>query len=61
MPENPECPGECDPCEPTCLYLLRRTEGRCERCGNWPNLCGHDLPFKERMKSVAIDRSSLRA
>ena len=38
----------------------RADEGRCERCGNWPEICGHDLPLTERMKSVSIDRSSLR-
>lgn len=38
----------------------RAQEGRCIRCGNWPQVCGHDLPLAERMKSIAIDRTSLR-
>lgn len=38
------------------LTEQRRQEGRCLRCGNWPQICGHDLPFKERMKSTNIQR-----
>lgn len=30
-------------------------EGRCARCRNWLKICGHDLPFKERIRSVNAD------
>lgn len=33
---------------------------RCERCGNYESICGHNLPFAERIKSVNVDRSSLK-
>lgn len=35
-------------------------EPRCVRCGNYTSICGHSLPFKERIKTVNIDRTSLR-
>lgn len=37
-----------------------RTPERCATCSNWLSICGHDLPFAERIKSVSIDRTSLR-
>ena len=38
---------------------LVRSETRCDRCHNWLSICGHNLPFAERMKSIGIDRTSL--
>lgn len=35
----------------------RSSEGRCVRCGNWPRICGHHLPLKERLKRVNVDTS----
>lgn len=29
---------------------------RCDRCGNFLSICGHDLPFSERAKSVNAQR-----
>lgn len=59
--DRPHCGGSCEiKGEPECLYHLRRLEGRCGRCGQWPAICGHDLSFKDRIKSVSVDKSSLR-
>ena len=44
---------DCDIC-PRCGHC-RESEAccrRCPRCGNWPSICGHDLPFKERIRNV---------
>lgn len=30
---------------------------KCERCGNYLQICGHDLPFKERIKTVRANYS----
>lgn len=54
-----ECPDP-ENCEPYGTHYRRAQEGRCIRCGNWPQVCGHDLPLAERMKSIAIDRTSLQ-
>lgn len=37
-----------------------KPEPRCERCGHYASICGHSLPFLERIKTVNIDRTSLR-
>ena len=42
-------PEHCDLC------ARRSEEGRCLRCGNWPQICGHDLTFKERAKDVGVN------
>jgi L-lactate utilization protein LutB len=38
-----------------------RDPERCQRCGNWPELCGHDLPFAERIKTVRANTENLKA
>lgn len=50
-PELIDCPDP-ENCEPYGDHYRRLQEGRCIRCGNWPQICGHNLPFKERMKDV---------
>lgn len=35
-------------------------EKRCDQCGNCLALCGHDLPFKERIKRIQVNRESLK-
>ena len=37
-----------------------RDPARCQRCGNWPDICGHELPFLERIKSVRANTDNLR-
>jgi hypothetical protein len=53
------CPDE-ENCTAYGEHYRRAQEGKCIRCGNWPQICGHDLPFAERIKSIAVDRTSLR-
>jgi hypothetical protein len=53
------CPDP-ENCEPYGEHYKRAQAGRCIRCGNWPQICGHDLPFKDRIKSINVDRHSLR-
>lgn len=36
------------------------SEPRCARCGNYESICGHSLPFTERIKTINVDRTSLR-
>lgn len=33
---------------------------RCVRCGQYSSICGHSLPFTERIKHIRVDRTSLR-
>jgi hypothetical protein len=37
-----------------------KTEPRCERCSNYLRVCGHNLPFKDRIRDIQIDKTSLR-
>lgn len=34
-------------------YEVRRVI-KCDRCGNYPSICGHGLPFKDRIKSIGV-------
>lgn len=53
------CPDP-ENCEPYGVHYRRAQEGRCIRCGNYPEICGHGLSFKEKMKTINVDRHSLR-
>lgn len=44
-------PAHPEPCE-KCTAENGRSTDRCERCRNYLSLCGHDLPFSERAKSI---------
>lgn len=47
--------GECGRAHGRCP--LDRTDRKCDRCRNWLSICGHDLPFTERMRTIALPTS----
>ena len=55
-PELVVCPCE-EECEAYGDHYRRAQEGRCIRCGQWPQICGHNLSFKERIQTVGVDTS----
>jgi hypothetical protein len=46
--------------EAHCLSCGITKRDRCEKCGNWLRLCGHDLPFAEKIKTIRIDKGGLK-
>lgn len=63
--ELPILPGEeyhplMTPHERHVLCAWRKREGRCLRCGQYATICGHGLSFKDKIKTVSVDYSSLR-